>query len=78
MIKTVITEISVYLILFLFLALGMHHKAWFSHPLEHIKALPQSDFGPWHPFYFTFGVYLLVSVVRLIISGIRKASKKRQ
>lgn len=74
--KVIITELSVYLGIFLFLAMGMHHKAWFSQPVEHIRALSQSDFGPWHPFFFTLGAYLLIGVIRLIVHAIRRVSKK--
>ena len=79
MIKNRITkELSIYLGLFLFLSLGMHHKAWFDHPIEHIQALPESDFGVFHPFYFTLGAYLLVGLIRLIISGIGALLRKQK
>lgn len=71
-------EFVIYLGLFLFLALGMHHKAWLDHPIEHIRALPQSDFGVFHPFYFTLGAYLLVGLIRLIISAIGKLVRKQK
>ena len=71
-----IKELSIYLGLFLFLAGGMHHKAWLDHPIEHIQALPSSDFGVFHPIYFTFGAYLLISIIRLMVGLTRKLARR--
>lgn len=76
--KRIIKELSIYLGLFLFLALGMHHKAWFDHPIEHIQALPNSDFGVFHPLYFTFGAYLIIGIIRLTIGMVGKLIRKQK
>lgn len=63
-------EIAVFIGLFLFLALGMHMKQWISHPIDHIEHLSGSQFGLFHPLYFTFGVYVVVFIIRKILSFI--------
>jgi hypothetical protein len=69
-------ELAIFLGIFLFLALGMHHKEWLSHPIQQIESLPESSLGPWHPLYIAFGVYLVVLMLRLLIGGIGKIFKK--
>ncbi|WP_024954511.1 hypothetical protein [Sulfurospirillum arcachonense] len=64
-------EIVVFVGLFLFLALGMHMKQWISHPIEHIEHLSQSQFGLFHPLYFTFGLYIILYIIRKILSFLR-------
>ncbi len=61
-------ELSVFIGVFLFLAIGMHFKEWLSHPIEHIMALPNAisyGLGWEHPFVYTIVIYLLVWIVRL-------------
>jgi hypothetical protein len=56
-------ELITYLIVLVIMALGMHHKEWLSHPIEHILALPQAGaygIGPIHPLVFSLIGYLLV------------------
>jgi uncharacterized membrane protein YphA (DoxX/SURF4 family) len=63
-------EAAIFLGIFLFLAIGMHHKEWFSHPIEHIMALPKAGaygFGPLHPLIFTLMLYVLFVLIRSII-----------
>ncbi len=74
--KILIKEIIVYLAIFLILALGMHYKEWFSHPIEHINSLPRSQFGAFHPLFFSFGAYLVILVLRLVINGAKKLIKR--
>ena len=63
-------EIVIFVGLFLFLTLGMHMKQWISHPIEHIEHLSGSQFGPFHPLFFTFGVYIALFIIRKIIGFI--------
>ncbi len=74
--RLLIKEFVIYLIIFLFLTLGMHYKEWFSHPFEHISSLPTSQFGAFHPIFFSFGVYLIVLIMRGVIVGFRKLIKR--
>jgi hypothetical protein len=70
-------EIFIFIGLFLFLALGMHMKQWISHPIEHFEHLSTSQFGIFHPLYFTFGVYIVLFVLRKILSGIVRLFSKK-
>ena len=63
-------EAAIYLALFFLLGLTVHFQACIDHPIEHIRALPSSSLGPWHPLFLTLGAYLLVGTVRLIKRGI--------
>lgn len=72
-------EILIFIGLFLFLAIGMHHKEWFSHPVEHLTALPHAvayGFGPEHPFVFTLILYLIIGIPRLFIKMFSKKGKE--
>lgn len=60
-------EIFIFIALFLFLALGMHMKHWISHPFEHFAHLSNSEFGIFHPLYFSFGVYILLYFPRTLV-----------
>ena len=60
-------ELSIMGIVFLILTLGMHHKEWFSHPIEHIMNLPSAGaygIGFIHPLVFTVLVYLILWIPR--------------
>jgi ABC-type multidrug transport system fused ATPase/permease subunit len=72
----VINELKIYLFLFILLALAMHFKAWLNSPIDQIKLLPSSSLGVWHPFIITLGVYIVLSLFRLIINFIKKIIKK--
>jgi len=74
--KILFKELLIFLAVFIILALGMHYKEWFSHPIEHLFALPHSQFGPLHPLFFSFGVYLFLLIVRIFIKLIKKAVEK--
>ena len=74
--KRVLKEVGIYIFLLFFLALWMHYKQWFDHPLEHLQALPSSPFGLLHPFVFTFFVYILILIVRIFIHLIKRFSEK--
>lgn len=59
-------EIFIFIGLFLFLALGMHMKQWLSHPIEHMEYLSSSQFGLFHPLYFTLVVYVVLYLIRAV------------
>ena len=45
-------ELSVFIGIFLFLAIGMHFKEWLSHPIDHVISLPTAGaygIGAFHP-----------------------------
>lgn len=63
-------ELVIFIGLFLFLTLGMHMKQWISHPIDHIEHLAGSTFGLFHPLYFTFGVYLVIFLIRKMLTFI--------
>ncbi len=65
-------EILLYFALFILLALAMHAKACFTHPLEHIQAIGTAPLGVWHPFVFTFLIYLLLLLLRLLIAFVKR------
>ncbi len=68
-------EIKIFVFLFLFLALVMHFHAWVSHPIAHIKALPSSPMGMWHPLWLTAIVYAFLLIMRLMIVLLKKVLK---
>ncbi len=70
-------EMTLFIGIFLFLAIGMHFKEWLDHPIEHITALPHAGafgFGAFHPLIFTLIVYIVFIVLRAFI---RLFTKKR-
>jgi len=63
-------EGTIFIGLFLFLAIGMHFKEWTSHPIEHIMALPTAGaygIGAFHPLVFTMALYIVVAMGRGIV-----------
>ena len=69
-------EFFVFVSLFIFLSLGMHMKQWISHPIEHIQHLSSSQFGLFHPLYFTFLVYAFLYVIRVILGLFMRLFKR--
>ncbi|MEA3491949.1 MAG: hypothetical protein U9R27_08630 [Campylobacterota bacterium] len=72
-------EFFIFIGIFLFLAIGMHFKEWMSHPIDHVVALPSAGaygIGAVHPLVFTFVVYIIVLIFR-VISGLFKRSKSK-
>jgi len=49
-------ELSIFIGLFLFLAIGMHFKEWMDHPIEHAMALPTAG-AIWHRRDTSIGFY---------------------
>lgn len=69
-------EISVFIGLFLFLALGMHMKQWIAHPIEHFHSLSASQFGVFHPLYFTLFIYIGLFIIRAVFGFIVRLFKR--
>jgi hypothetical protein len=68
-------ELTIFITLFLFLAIGMHFKEWVSHPIDHIMALTTAGaygIGPFHPLIFTTALYLVIAFFRGIGSVFAK------
>lgn len=74
--KKLIREIIIYLVLFILLSLSMHITEWLSYPLAHIKNLYHNVF-PLHPFVYTFILYIIVFILRLIFGFILRLFKKK-
>lgn len=71
-------ELKVYLVVFLISAFGMHHKEFISYPVEHIMHLPTAGaygLGMIHPIVFSFVIYLIVWIPRLISGMFKKKSE---
>lgn len=64
-------EVLIFIVIFLLLSLGMHMNQWLSHPLEHLQQLSIHKM-PYHPLLYTTIVYLLVGLIRAVISAIMK------
>jgi len=64
-------ELILFIGLFLFLSIGMHFKQWINHPIEHLLSLESGGAfgipGLWHPFVFTFILYIAVGILRLLM-----------
>ena len=60
-------ELTIFIGIFLFLAIGMHFKEWLSHPIDHVMALPTAGaygIGSFHPLVFTLALYLVFVLAR--------------
>lgn len=60
-------ELTIFMGLFLFLAIGMHFKEWTSHPIDHLMALPAAGaygIGAFHPLVFTIALYVVFVLLR--------------
>lgn len=68
-------ELYILISIFLFLTLGMHYQEWLSNPIEHIDNLSNAGaygFGMVHPLVFTFLIYILILLPRIIRSFFRR------
>ncbi|MCD6653326.1 MAG: hypothetical protein LT067_00950 [Sulfurovum sp.] len=68
-------ELSIFIGLFLFLAIGMHFKEWMDHPIEHAMALPTAGaygIGAVHPLVFTLVIYIPFVIIRGVVRLFRK------
>jgi len=69
-------ELSVFIGIFLFLAIGMHFKEWLSHPVDHVTSLPTAGaygIGAFHPLVFTLIAYIIVLIFRVIFSFFKRS-----
>ena len=60
-------ELTIFIGIFLFLAIGMHFKEWLSHPIDHAMALPSAGaygLGAFHPLIITFAIYTFLALIR--------------
>jgi len=60
-------ELTIFIGLFLFLAIGMHFKEWISHPIDHVMGLPTAGaygIGAFHPLVFTLTLYVVFVLAR--------------
>ncbi len=60
-------ELTIFIGIFLFLAIGMHFKEWLSHPIDHAMALPSAGaygLGAFHPLIFTLALYVVFVLAR--------------
>jgi len=63
-------DFTIFIGIFLFLAIGMHFAEWIDHPIKHIMALPHAGaygLGEFHPLIFTTIVYIVFVIIRFII-----------
>ena len=63
-------ELIIIVSIFIILTISMHYNEFLTHPLNHILALSKSGaygLGGLHPFIFTFIVYILILIPRLLI-----------
>lgn len=68
-------QLSLFLGVFLFLAIGMHFKEWLGHPVDHLMALPSAGaygLGVVHPLVFTFAGYLLLVLLMALGRMVKK------
>jgi NADH:ubiquinone oxidoreductase subunit 6 (subunit J) len=68
-------ELYILISIFLFLTLSMHYQEWLSNPVEHIYNLSNADaygFGLIHPLVFTFLIYILILLSRIIRSFFKR------
>ena len=71
-------EILIFIGVFLFLTLGMHHKEWFAAPVEHLSNLQHAGaygVGMIHPLVFTVAVYVILWIPRGIMRLFKRKDK---
>jgi len=69
-------ELFIFILIFLFLALGMHMNQWFSHPLEHLSHLSTHKM-PYHPLLYTTIVYIVLGLIRFVLSLFMRLFKRK-
>ncbi|MBU1667220.1 hypothetical protein KKC13_02310 [bacterium] len=68
-------HITLFVGVFLFLAIGMHFKEWMSHPIEHLTALPSAGaygLGMFHPVVFSLAGFLVLLLILTLGRILRK------
>jgi len=73
--KIIVREIINIFFIFILFALFVHFNAWINHPLKHLKALPDSSLGVWHPIFLTLILYFISLLIRWIVSFIKSFIK---
>jgi len=66
-----------YIVLFLLLTLIVHFSQWIDNPLEHLKSLPSSSLGVWHPLIITLGIYFILLLLKVIVRFIKNLITKK-
>jgi len=64
-------EFYIFVGMFILISFGIHIDAWFSHPINHITLLTNHAL-PLHPLLYVSIVYIIIMIIRLILSGFRK------
>ena len=70
-------ELLIIVSIFVILTISMHYNEFLTHPLEHILGLSKSGaygLGGFHPFIFTFILYMLIFIPRPLIRLFRRSS----
>lgn len=73
-------EFYIFLVILIFLSALMHLEEFISYPLEHLLALKTSaayGFGFLHPFVFTFVIYILFLIPRLVVKFIKNRKNNK-
>jgi hypothetical protein len=67
-------QLSLFLGLFLLLAIGYHIEEWIEHPYAHLMGISGGGFGLGviHPLVFSFAVYMVVMVILWLGNMIKK------
>jgi len=75
MIKNILKEFTYYMVILVVLAL-MQHQDLLEHPLVRFEHM-QENGNFLHPFIWSFGVYLIIGIFRLVIKGVLKLKNRR-
>jgi len=69
-------EVIIFVIIFFVLSSVVHFDAWLDHPVMHLKALPMSSLGIFHPLYLSFIIYLIFGFLRFFIIFLKRIFNK--
>lgn len=69
-------EVFIFIVIFVFLSLGMHMNQWLTHPLAHLQQLSIHKM-PYHPLLYTVIVYLLLGLIRAVINTFMKLFRRK-
>lgn len=69
-------EVLIFIVIFVFLSLGMHMNQWLTHPLAQLQQLSLHAM-PYHPLLYTAIVYLILALIRTVISTIMKLFRRK-
>ncbi|MDD2886181.1 MAG: hypothetical protein PHY66_00155 [Aliarcobacter sp.] len=71
-------ELLIYISILVILSISVHYKEFLTHPIEHIMDLPKSGaygLGLFHPFIFSFVVYVMIFLPRFILKLLKRSFK---